>query len=177
MTIYALDGKRPTLAEDGSTWIAPTADVIGDVTFAANTSVWFGTVIRGDNDPITVGEGTNIQDNSVLHTDVGAPMNVGKRVIIGHKVMLHGCDIGDGTLIGIGSIILNGAKIGKNCLIGANSLIAEGKVIPDNSMVVGSPGRIIRQIDSAMEEFLAMNAQVYVDNAIRFRDGLEVVED
>ena len=144
MPIYSLDGVRPDIADNA--YVAPSAQIIGNVKMADHSSVWFGAVIRGDNDLIEIGARTNIQDNSVLHTDPGIPLIIGDGVIVGHRVMLHGCKIGENTLIGIGATILNGAVIGKNCIIGAHSLITEGKVIPDGSMVVGSPGRIIKSL-------------------------------
>jgi len=143
--IYRLGEKKVELNGDNH-FIADNATVIGSVTLENDTSVWFNVVIRGDNDPITIGEGTNIQDGSVLHTDAGIPMAIGEYVTVGHKVMLHGCTIGDNTLIGINAVVLNRAVIGKNCIIGANSLIPEGKVIPDNSLVMGSPGKVVKQV-------------------------------
>ena len=144
MTAYRSGRPDPTLPEGGEYWIAPNAVVLGNVILKKNASVWFGAVLRGDNDPITVGENSNVQDNSVLHTDIGSPLTIGANVTVGHMVMLHGCTIGDGSLIGIGSIVLNGARIGRNCLIGAARLITEGKEIPDNSMVMGAPGQVVR---------------------------------
>ena len=144
MPIYRIGEKAPQI--DASAWIAPNATVIGDVRLAANASIWWNAVLRGDNDPITIGENTNIQDGSVLHTDEGVPLTIGRDVTVGHMVMLHGCTIGDGSLIGIGAIVLNRAVIGKNCLIGANTLIPEGKVIPDRSLVMGSPGKVVREL-------------------------------
>ncbi len=173
MTIYALDDIAPTLADDA--WVAPTAAVMGNVRMDAQSSVWFGAVVRGDNDLIHIGARSNIQDNSVLHTDPGMPLTIGEGVIVGHRVMLHGCTIGDNTLVGIGSTILNGAVIGKNCIIGAHALITEGKVIPDNSMVIGSPGKIVRTLNEAQIGMLKMNAQVYVVNAARFAKGLKAL--
>jgi carbonic anhydrase/acetyltransferase-like protein (isoleucine patch superfamily) len=149
MTVYRLNDLTPELPGEGRYWIAPSAVVLGKVRLLEDASVWFGAVLRGDTEWITVGEGSNVQDGSVLHTDPGAPLTIGAGVTVGHMVMLHGCEIGDGSLIGIGSIILNRTKIGKNCLIGANTLIAEGKEIPDNSVVMGSPGKIARQTDDA----------------------------
>jgi carbonic anhydrase/acetyltransferase-like protein (isoleucine patch superfamily) len=140
-----------------------------------NASIWFNVTVRGDNDPIEIGENTNIQDGSVLHTDVGMPLIIGKNVTVGHMVMLHGCTIGDNSLIGIGSIILNGAKIGRNCLIGANSLITEGKEIPDNSMVMGAPGKVVRQISEAQIQMLTGSALHYVENWKRYDKGLITV--
>ena len=173
MTLYALDGVRPKV--DDTAWVAPTADVMGNVELHAQSSVWFGAVLRGDNEPIIVGKRSNIQDNSVLHTDPGMPLTIGEGVIIGHQVMLHGCTIGDNTLIGIGATVLNGVKIGKNCLIGAHALITEGKEIPDNSMVIGSPGKVVRTLNEQQIAMLKLNADVYVANAKRFGSGLEVV--
>ncbi len=170
MSIYSLDGVAPKIAEDA--YIAPNAQVMGNVELEAASSVWFGAVLRGDNDLIKIGARTNVQDNSVLHTDPGKPLLIGEGVIIGHKVMLHGCTIGDNTLIGIGATILNGAKIGKNCIIGAHALITENKEIPDGSMVVGAPGRVIKTLSEQHFAMLKLNAEVYVANAKRFRDGL-----
>ena len=170
MSLFALDGVSPKLAE--GVWIAPNASVIGDVSLAENASVWFGVVIRCDNEPISIGKGTNIQDNSVLHSDPGMPLSIGAGVTVGHKAMLHGCTVGDNSLIGIGATILNGAVIGKNCIIGAHALITERKIIPDNSMVVGSPGRITKALDDPQIQMLKMSALHYVENAKRFRDGL-----
>ncbi|MEM7196764.1 MAG: gamma carbonic anhydrase family protein [Pseudomonadota bacterium] len=153
-----------------SSWIAPGAVVIGKVTLYAQSSVWYGAVIRGDNEMITLGEGSNVQENSVMHTDPGCPLHVSKGVTIGHQAILHGCHIGDNSLIGIGAVILNNAVIGKNCIIGAKALIAEGKVIPDNSLVVGMPGKVIRQCDDAQIAGLRKNAQHYVARAALFRD-------
>lgn len=171
MTIYALDGVSPKLADDA--WVAPTADVMGNVELETQSSIWFGAVLRGDNDLIKIGAGSNIQDNSVLHTDPGQPLVIGQGVTVGHKVMLHGCTIGDNCLIGIGSTILNGAVIGNNCIIGAHALITEGKIIPDNSMVIGAPGKVVKTLSDAQIGMLKMNAQVYVHNAARFAKGLE----
>ncbi|MGJ8564793.1 MAG: gamma carbonic anhydrase family protein [Alphaproteobacteria bacterium] len=171
MTIYALDGVSPKLADDA--WVAPTADVMGNVELETQSSIWFGAVLRGDNDLIKIGASSNIQDNSVLHTDPGQPLVIGQGVTVGHKVMLHGCTIGDNCLIGIGSTILNGAVIGNNCIIGAHALITEGKIIPDNSMVIGAPGKVVKTLSDAQIGMLKMNAQVYVHNAARFSKGLE----
>ena len=171
MTIYALDGVSPKLADDA--WVAPTADVMGNVELESQSSIWFGAVLRGDNDFIKIGAGSNIKDNSVLHTDPGQPLVIGQGVTVGHKVMLHGCTIGDNCLIGIGSTILNGAVIGNNCIIGAHALITEGKIIPDNSMVIGAPGKVVKTLSDAQIGMLKMNAQVYIHNAARFAKGLE----
>jgi len=173
MSVYSLDGITPDLADD--VWIAPNAQVLGRVEMAEGSSVWFGAVIRGDNDLIKIGARSNIQDNSVLHTDPGMPLTIGEGVIVGHQVMLHGCMIGDNSLIGIGATVLNGAKIGKNCIIGAHALITEDKEIPDGSMVVGAPGKVIKTISEAHIEMLKMNAHVYVENAKRFASGLKKI--
>ena len=162
MTIYALNGTHPQLHED--TWVAADANIVGNVILEAAASVWFGSIVRGDNEPIIVGEGTNVQEDCVFHTDPGAPMPIGRDCTIGHKVMLHGCTVGDNSLIGMGSIILNNTKIGKNCLIGANTLIAEGKEIPDNSMVLGAPGKVIRTLSDEQAAGLEMSAAHYVAN-------------
>jgi carbonic anhydrase/acetyltransferase-like protein (isoleucine patch superfamily) len=175
MTAYRLGAKQPTLPDTDEYWIAANAIVVGDVTLKKNASVWFGAVLRGDNDPITVGENSNVQDNSVLHTDFGQPLVIGANVTIGHMVMLHGCAIGDGSLIGIGAIVLGGARIGRSCLIGAGTLITEGKEIPDYSMVVGAPGRVIRQLEPAQAAGLAMGAAHYVENWKRFKAGFAAV--
>lgn len=173
MAIYELDGVRPTVPESGKYWVADTASVIGNIILKDNASVWFNAVLRGDNDPITVGENSNVQDGSVLHTDIGCPLNIGRDVTIGHMVMLHGCTIGDETLIGIGATVLNRAVIGKNCIIGAHALIPEGKVIPDNSLVMGAPGKVVRQLSDPQIQLIKASAQVYVDNWKRFQTGLK----
>lgn len=169
--MYSLDGQKVDAHPES--WVAPTASVMGNVKLEKNASVWWGAVIRGDNDLITVGEGANIQDGSVLHTDPGYPMEIGKNVTIGHMVMLHGCTIGEGSLIGIGSVVLNGAKIGKGCLIGAKALITEGKEIPDYSLVMGAPGKVVRTFTPEEAANLLKNAASYQKNWKRFRDGLE----
>lgn len=168
MAIYALGGVRPQLPAEGDYWVAPNAQVMGNVRLERNASVWFGAVLRGDNELITIGENSNVQDGSVLHTDPGSPLTIGANVTIGHMVMLHGCTIGDGSLVGIGSIILNNTRIGKNCLIGANTLIAEGKEIPDNSMVLGAPGRVIRTLTDEQAAALRLSADHYVQNWKRY---------
>lgn len=175
MTVYSLGDVAPRLPPEGEYWIAPSASVMGNVVLEQNASVWWGAVLRGDNDPITIGENSNIQDGSVLHTDAGVPLTIGANVTVGHMVMLHGCTIGDGSLIGIGSIILNGARIGKNCLIGAGALITEGKEIPDNSMVVGAPGKIIREVSEHQAMILQASALHYVENWKRYRAGLSAL--
>ena len=176
MTVYALGDRRPTLPENGEYWIAPSASVMGSVVLKKNASVWWGATCRGDTDTITIGENSNIQDGSVLHADFGVPLNIGANVTVGHMVMLHGCTIGDGTLVGIGSIILNGAKIGRNCLIGANCLITEGKEIPDNSMVMGAPGKVVREIDADRARVLEASALHYVENWKRYVRELSVID-
>jgi carbonic anhydrase/acetyltransferase-like protein (isoleucine patch superfamily) len=172
MTAYRLGDRMPTFPADGEYWIAPSATVVGNVILNRNASIWFGAVLRGDNDPIEVGENSNVQDNSVLHTDVGQPLTIGANVTVGHKVMLHGCTIGEGSLIGIGSILLNGARIGAQCIIGANSLITEGKEIPDRSLVMGSPGKVVRTLDEAQARAIALGALHYVENWKRFKAQL-----
>jgi carbonic anhydrase/acetyltransferase-like protein (isoleucine patch superfamily) len=171
--IYALDGIQPTIAP--SAWVADSASLIGKVVIAAEASIWFGAVIRGDNEEIRVGAGTNVQENCVLHTDMGYPLTIGANCTIGHKAMLHGCTIGDGTLIGMGATVLNGAKIGSGCLIGACALITEGKEIPDGSLVMGSPGKVVRQLDETARVKLLASAANYQANARRFRIGLTPV--
>jgi carbonic anhydrase/acetyltransferase-like protein (isoleucine patch superfamily) len=173
MNVYDLGADSPTLPEQDEYWIAPNAVVLGKVILKRNASIWFGVTLRGDNDPIVIGENSNVQDGSVLHTDPGAPLNVGADVTIGHMVMLHGCTIGDNSLIGIGSIVLNHARIGKNCLIGAGCLITEGKEIPDNSLVMGSPGKVVRQVSPEQALGLTEGARRYVANWKRFREGLK----
>jgi carbonic anhydrase/acetyltransferase-like protein (isoleucine patch superfamily) len=171
MSIYRLGEKTPQLAP--SVWIAPNATVIGDVRLAENVSIWWNAVLRGDNDPISIGANSNIQDGSVMHTDIGMPLTLGCNITVGHMVMLHGCTVGDGSLIGIKSVILNGAVIGKQCLIGANTLIPEGKVIPDRSLVMGSPGKVVRELTDEQIARLAYSAAHYVENAQRYRQKLQ----
>jgi carbonic anhydrase/acetyltransferase-like protein (isoleucine patch superfamily) len=173
MNVYDLGEERVRLPEEGAYWIAPNATVLGNVELKRNASVWFGAVLRGDNDPIVVGENSNVQDLSVLHTDVGSPLIIGADVTIGHQVMLHGCTIGDGSLIGIGSVVLNGAKIGKGCLIGAGSLITEGKEIPDGSVVMGAPGKVVRIVSEQQQSILRMSALHYVENWKRYSEHLQ----
>ena len=173
MAIYALDGAAPKIAE--SAWVADSAQVMGDVVLAEDASIWFGVVIRGDTETIRIGRGSNIQDLSVLHADHGMPLTVGEDVTVGHQVMLHGCTVGDGSLIGIGAVVLNGAKIGKGCLVGAGSLVTEGKEFPDGSMILGSPAKVVRQLTPEQLEGLRQSAKHYVDNARRFRTGLKKI--
>ncbi|WP_310542892.1 gamma carbonic anhydrase family protein [Phenylobacterium sp.] len=172
MSVYNLGDVAPELPGADEYWIAPNAAVMGNVILKKNASVWFGATIRGDNDPIIIGENSNVQDGSVLHTDTGSPLTIGANVTVGHMVMLHGCSIGDNSLVGIGSIILNGAKIGKNCLIGANVLITEGKEIPDNSLVMGAPGKVVREISEGQARMLAGGAMHYVANWQRYKREL-----
>ena len=175
MALYELDGQAPQIG-DGA-WVADTAQVIGKVVLGENASVWFGAVLRGDNELIHVGEGSNVQDGSVLHTDMGWPLSIGKGVTIGHKVTLHGCSIGDHSLVGIGAVVLNGAKIGRNCLIGAGALIPEGREIPDGSLVMGVPGKVVRPLSEEQIEGLKRNAAHYVDNARRYARELAGQDD
>lgn len=171
MAVYEVDGKSPQLAS--SAWVAESAEVMGNVTLGPDASVWFGCVLRGDTESMSIGEGSNVQDLSVLHADRGMPLTVGKHVTIGHKVMLHGCTIGDESLIGIGAIVLNGAKIGRNCLVGAGSLVTEGKEFPDGSMIMGTPAKVVRQLTPEQIEGLRNSARHYIDNARLFRDTLK----
>ena len=175
MTVYALGDSKPQLPPEGEYWVAPNASVIGNVILHPNASVWFGATLRGDNDPITVGPDSNIQDGSVLHTDLGSPLTLGRGVTVGHNAMLHGCEVGDYSLIGIGAVVLNGAKIGRNCIIGANALITEGKVIPDNSLVMGQPGKVVRERDPEHIAVLQMSAEHYVQNWTRFAAELRAL--
>lgn len=174
MTLYALDGIAPEIAEDS--WIAPDANLMGKIIVEEGASVWFGCTLRGDNEEIRVGTGSNVQENSILHTDMGFPLVIGAGCTIGHKAMLHGCTIGENSLIGMGATVLNGAKIGKNCLIGANALITEGKEIPDGSLVMGSPGKVVRQLDEAAIEGLRKSAIGYQKNMRRFKAGLVAIK-
>jgi carbonic anhydrase/acetyltransferase-like protein (isoleucine patch superfamily) len=177
MTVYSLDGVLPELPPEHEYWIAPNAVVVGRVKLDRNVGVWFGAVLRGDNELIHIGEGSNIQDGCVLHTDMGAPLTVGRNCTIGHRAILHGCTIGDGTLIGMGSTILNHATIGPNCLIGAHALIPEGKVIPENSLVMGSPGKVVRELSAEMAEGLPRSAKNYVKNWRRFAAAMREQSD
>lgn len=170
MAVYELGGVRPVM--EGDYWIAESASVIGNVVMKKNASVWFNATLRGDNDPIVIGENSNIQDGAVLHTDVGMPLTIGANCTIGHMVMLHGCTIGDNSLIGIGSVILNGARIGRNCLIGANALITEGKEIPDGAMVMGAPGKVVRELNEQQIQMITGSAHHYVDNWQRYAGAL-----
>ena len=175
MTAYTLDDKKPQLPPEGEYWIAPNAVVLGDVILRPGASVWFNAVLRGDTDRLTVGENSNIQDGSILHADAGVPLLIGRNVTVGHKVMLHGCTIGDNSLIGIGAVVLNGAVIGNNCLIGANALITEGKVIPDGSLVMGQPGKVVRALSPGEIVGLEGSARHYVQNWKRYVTGLQPI--
>ena len=175
MPLYAIDDIQPELPEGRDFWVAPDATLIGRVRLKRHASVWFGAVLRGDNDWITVGENSNVQDLSVIHTDYHQPTTIGRDVTVGHNVILHSCTIGDGSLIGMGSVILNGTVIGKNCLIGANTLIPEGKIIPDGAMVLGQPGRVVRTLNETQLAVLKASAEVYVHNYQRFRDRLKLI--
>ena len=175
MPVYALDGRAPQLPPDGQYWIAPDASVIGDVRLGADVGIWFGAVLRGDNEPISVGRGTNIQELCVLHTDLGLPLQIGEECTIGHNATLHGCTIGDGTLVGMGAVVLNGARIGAKCLIGARALVTEGKTFPDGSLIIGSPAKAVRQLDEAAIARLRQSALDYMAKWRRFAAGLRPV--
>jgi len=175
MPVYSLGSMVPELASEGKCWVAPNAAVMGRVRLKNNASVWWNATLRGDTEWIEVGEDSNVQDGSVLHTDIGCPLLIGKGVTVGHMVVLHGCTIGDNSLIGIGSVILNRVKIGKNCLIGAKTLIPEGKEIPDNSMVLGSPGRIVKTVTPEMEAIIRLSADHYVHNWKRFASEMRAL--
>ena len=174
MGVYALDSRVPVLGE--GSWVADNATVLGNVVLGKNVSIWYNTVLRGDNDPITIGDNSNVQDGSVLHTDDGVPLTLGANVTIGHMAMLHGCTIGDGSLIGINAIVLNNANIGRHCLIGANALIPEGREIPDRSLVVGTPGRIIRQLTDEEVAGLLGNAACYVHHLTEHARGARRID-
>ena len=173
MAIYELDGVSPTL--DQGAWVADSAEVIGAVEIGVDASIWFGAVVRGDTETICIGAGSNIQDASVLHADIGKPLTIGENVTVGHQVMLHGCTIGDGSLIGIGAVVLNGARIGKGCLVGAGALVTEGKEFPDGSMILGSPAKAVRELSDEQKQGLLASARHYVANAQRFRAGLKKI--
>lgn len=174
MALYELDGVAPQVP--GSAWVADSAQVMGDVNLGEDASVWFGAVVRGDTARISIGAGTNIQDASVLHADHGKPLVIGDNVTVGHKVMLHGCTVGDGSLIGIGAVVLNGAVIGKGCIVGAGALVTEGKVFEDGSMIIGSPAKAVRTLAPEQRQGLLMSAAHYVENARRFKVGLKRID-
>jgi carbonic anhydrase/acetyltransferase-like protein (isoleucine patch superfamily) len=173
--LYELDGSRPELPEEGRYWVAPTATIIGKVRLKLDASVWFGAVLRGDNEWIELGERSQIQDNATLHTDPGFPITIGRDCVIGHDVILHGCTIGANSLIGMGAILLNGARIGEGCLVGAGALITEGKTFPDKSLIVGSPARAIRTLDAAALQMIAAAADIYVRRSKQYAKGLKPV--
>lgn len=172
---YALDDVRPQTDAPG-VWVAPNAVLIGDVRLMRDVSIWWNAVLRGDNEPITIGHGSNIQENTVIHTDMGYPVRVGRDCTVGHKAMLHGCTIGHGTLIGMGATILNGAVIGSGCIIGAGALITEGKTIPDGCLVMGMPGKVVRDLDDAAKAGILASAEGYREKMRRYRSGLNVSE-
>lgn len=174
MAKYELGEHKPDIAD--SAWVADSAQVIGRVTLAEDCSVWFNAVLRGDSDSLTIGRGTNIQDGSVLHADTGFPLQLGENVTVGHHVMLHGCSVGENSLIGIGAVVLNGAKIGKNSLVGAGALVTEGKEFPDGVLIVGSPAKVVRELSPAQIEGLKASARHYIDNSRRYSTGLKKIK-
>lgn len=176
MPIYSIDGIAPELPPEGKYWIAPNAVLIGRVRLLENASVWFGAVLRGDNDWITIGENSNVQDNSVIHTDPGQPVTLGANVTIGHSVILHSTTVGDNSLIGMGATLLNRSKIGSHCVVGANALVAEGKEYPDGSLIVGAPARVMRTLTDEQRQRLQLSADIYVANAARFRKDLTALK-
>jgi len=175
MPLYSLDGQSPTFADEASTWIAPDASVIGNIVIGKDVGIWFGAALRGDTETISIGEGTNVQEHTIMHTDPGFPLTIGAGCTIGHRALLHGCTIGDNSLVGMGAIILNGARIGNNCLVGAGALVTEGKQFPDGSLVVGSPARVVRQLDEQAIAGLRLSAQHYIANQKRFRARLQPI--
>ena len=175
MALYELDGVAPQLA--AGAWVADSAQVIGHVVLGENASIWFGAVLRGDNEALTIGRDTNVQDGSVLHSDMGSPLTLGEGVTIGHQVMLHGCTVGDNTLIGIQAVILNNARIGRNSIVGAGAVVTEGKEFPDNSLIIGAPAKVVRTLDEAAAARLRQSAQHYVEIARRYAKGLRKISD
>lgn len=175
LPIYALNGVGPAFDDRASNWVAPDASLIGRIRLGRNVGIWFGAVLRGDNEPIEIGEDSNVQEHTVMHTDLGFPLTVGKGCTIGHRALLHGCTVGDNSLIGMGAIVLNGARIGANSLVGAGALVTEGKDFPDGSLIVGSPARVVRSLDEAAIAGLRASAHHYVENARRFLSALETV--
>jgi carbonic anhydrase/acetyltransferase-like protein (isoleucine patch superfamily) len=173
MALYQLDEHMPRLA--AGAWVADSAQVIGDVELGIDASVWFGAILRGDNEPLRIGKGSNVQDGCVIHSDPGFPVTVGENVTVGHQVMLHGCTVGDGSLIGIQAVVLNGAKIGKHCLVGAGALVTEGKEFPDGSMILGSPAKVVRQLTPEQLDGLRRAAAQYVEKARRYAAGLKKI--
>ncbi len=176
MTVHALGDRHPSLPGDGDFWIAPDANVVGDVRIGRQCSIWFLATLRGDSEPIVIGAGSNVQDNTVIHTDPGYPCSIGENVTIGHKAMLHGCTIRDNALVGMGATILNGAVIGTNCLIGAGTLVPEGKEIPDGSLVFGMPGRVVRQVEERHVEMIRAAAEHYQQRQQEYRVGLTTLD-
>lgn len=176
MPVHAIDGQSPNFEDADTNWIAPDATLIGNVVVGRNAGFWFGVVIRGDNEPIVIGADTNVQEHTIMHTDPGFPLSIGQGCTIGHRALLHGCTIGDNTLIGMGAIILNGARIGRNSLVGAGALVTENKAFPDNSLIVGSPAKVIRVLDEAAIARLRASAAHYVANGRRFKAGLKMVQ-
>lgn len=172
MPTYALDGTVPHFADENTGWVAPDAVLIGRLDIGRNVGIWFGAVLRGDNEPITIGDDTNVQEHTVMHTDMGFPLTVGRGCTIGHRAILHGCTLGDNVLVGMGATVLNGARIGNDSLVGAGALVTEGKTFPDRSLIIGSPARAVRELDDAAVEMLRASAAHYVENAARFRRGL-----
>src|SRR5438270_4998914 len=175
MTIYSLGDARLEFPEDGEFWIAPNASVIGKVRLKRNASVWFGAVLRGDNEWIEIGENSNVQDNCTCHTDLGFPLTIGKNCTVGHNVILHGCTLEDGALVGMGSIVMNGARIGRGSIVGAGAVITEGKQFPENSLIIGAPARVIRTLEPAQVAHMGSAAQFYVGNGPRFKNGLNKI--
>jgi carbonic anhydrase/acetyltransferase-like protein (isoleucine patch superfamily) len=176
MPLYSLEHRRPQLPPEECYWIAPDARLIGDVRLGRDVGIWFGAVLRGDNEPIVVGARSNIQELSTLHTDMGYPLEIGEDCTIGHKAILHGCRIGDGSLVGMGAVVLNGARIGRGCLVGARALVTEDKVFPDHSLIIGAPAKAVRTLDSAATEALRGSAQHYIENWRRFASGLKRID-
>ena len=175
MAIYSLDGREPDLPENGDYFIADSASVIGNVRLGAGVGIWFNAVLRGDNELITIGDGSNVQDNCTCHSDEGFPLTVGRNCTIGHNVILHGCTIEDGALIGMGAVVMNGARIGKGCVIGAGAIVTEGKVFPDNSLILGAPAKVVRTLDPEAAAPLFIGAPMYVENGRRFKAGLKKI--
>lgn len=173
MALYELDGVKPEFAGRGPAFVADDAHVIGKVTLGEDSGIWFGCVLRGDNERISIGARTNVQEHTVMHTDMGFPLDIAEGCTVGHRAMLHGCTIGENSLIGIGAIVLNGARIGRNCLVGAGALVTEGKEFPDGSLIVGSPARVMRELDDKAIDMLRWSAVHYVENARRFAGGLK----
>ncbi len=175
MTIYALDGVRPDMPEEGRYWVAPNASLMGKVRLKADASVWFGAILRGDNEWIEIGEGSNVQDGCVFHTDMGYPLTIAPGCTIGHMAILHGCTIGENSLVGMGATVLNGVRVGKNCLIGANALVPEGRDIPDGSLVIGSPAKVVRELSADEIAGLRKSAEHYAQNGRRYAAGLKEI--